>query len=71
MAQILIENGTRAITQQEAMRWFCWHEIVREMEKDKDSLDTAVSIPHNIPDWEDKVLEMFLELTDIDLHLGY
>lgn len=69
MARIMM--GGNEITQQEAMRWFCWHEIVREMEKDQGSLRIAVNIPENIPDWENKVLGLFLELTDIDLHLGY
>lgn len=71
MGQIFIENGTRAISQAEAMRWFCWSEIVRGMERDQDSLRTAMSIPQNIPDWEEKVLESFLELTEIDINLGY
>lgn len=57
-----------AITPETAMNWFCWHEIVAAMEKDMNSLNAAIKeVPHNVPDWEMRVLKKFIELSDTDL----
>lgn len=68
MAQIKIENGTTVITVEQAMKWYCWHELIEVMEKDEESLHVAVnSVPENIVNWEMMVLKKFLELTKHDL----
>ena len=72
MARILIENGQTVISPEEAMKWFCWHEIVEPMEKqDRATLDKAVrEVERDCPDWEMRVLKKFLELTKSDLIIG-
>lgn len=70
MAQIKVDNGETFmdITIEEAMKWYCWHELIHAMEKDRKSLDMAVdSVPHEFADWELRVLKKFLELTKHDL----
>lgn len=70
MAQIKVDNGETFmdITTEEAMKWYCWHELIEAMEKDRKSLDMAVdTVPQDVADWELRVLEKFLELTKHDL----
>lgn len=68
MARILIENGQTVISPEEAMKWYCWHELVRAMEKHGRLLDKAVyTVERNVPDWEMRVLKKFLELSENDL----
>ena len=60
------------ITPETAMKWFCWHEIVSAMEKQKDAIkNTAdyMNAPHNrnVPDWEYRFLKTFLEFAKEDL----
>ena len=65
MAHILCQGSE--ITPETAMKWFCWHEIINVMEKDLNSLDAAIkAVERNVPDWEMRVLQKFLELTDRD-----
>lgn len=68
MARILIENGATEITPETAMKWFCWHEIVEQMERQQKTLDKVVEeTERNCADWEMRVLKKFLELAENDL----
>ena len=56
------------ITPETAMKWFCWHELIAVMEKDRKTLNAAIdSTPDNVPDWEMEVFKKFLETTKNDL----
>ena len=66
MARIIFDGET--ITPEIAMKWLCWHELISAMEKDRRALDMAIKqTPHNVPDWEMRVLKKFLELIEHDL----
>ena len=69
MAQIIAEKWGEVISPEQAMRWFCWHEIVAGMEKQKDTLHEVAGAMSgkNIPDWEKQFLLMFLEVAENDL----
>lgn len=72
MKRILIEGGKTVITSEEAMKWYCWHQIVNAMEKDEKTLSLIAKKMNepenrNIPNWEEKFLKLFLETTETDL----
>ena len=58
------------ITPETAMKWFCWHEIVAAMEKQKGTISAVTSYMNairNVPDWEYRFLLKFLEYAETDL----
>ena len=72
MARILIENGQTVISPEQAMKWYCWHEIVEPMEKlNSKAVKMAIdAVVRDCPDWEINVLKKYLEITDADLFIN-
>lgn len=68
MAKIIYKKDDMTISVDTAMRWFCWHELIAAMEKDRGTLDRAVDeTPQDCIDWEMGVLKRYLELSTDDL----
>ena len=69
MAGIIFKREGITITPEDAMKWFCWHELVSVMSKQHYKiLQKAIyTVEQNIPDWEMRVLKKYLELSEDDL----
>lgn len=72
MKKIIIRSEGTEISIDDAMMFYAWHEIVKAMEKDKDTVKGVVVIMQNknVPNWEEMFLTEFMKRTDRDLIIG-
>lgn len=72
LVRILIDNGKTCISPMQAMKWYCWHQIVAAMEKQEKTLSEVTKKMNelqnrNIPNWEYVFLMTFLRKAEHDL----